>query len=258
MIRSRLMGALGRQDWMAVCIELVTVVLGLFLGLQLNAWKDASDAQAREQAALVRLQQESETIVAYFRKSLDTNDRLNADREGAIVALSTGDKAKFKPSELGDHIGALSFFPGIAPPRAVYDELSGSGLFNEIGSVSVRTAVANYYSALAFIQSQLDYFRQGTTARFAEPGPGMTVVYDPKGRTLPDRFVHNADFNVIAGNPAFMTKLVDALRDQMVFQSYRKGIEKQAEAMCKSLAQALHETCAAAAQPAPPAQPGAP
>ena len=158
MIRSRLMGALRRQDWMAVAIELATVVFGLFLGLQLNAWNDARQT----------------------------------------------------------------------------------------------------YSALGFIESQLDYFRQGTTARFAEPGPGMTVVYDPKGRTLPDRFVHNADFNVIAGNPAFMTKLVDALRDQMVFQSYRKGIEKQAEAMCKSLAQALHETCAAAAQPAPPAQPGAP
>ncbi len=253
MIRSRLIGALRRQDWMAVAIELGTVVFGLFLGLQLNAWNDARQTYAREQAALVRLQQESETIVAYFRRAIDTNDRLNTDREGAIVALSTGDKAKFKANELGDHIGSLSFFPGIAPPRAVYDELSGSGLFNEIGSVSVRTAVANYYSALGFIQSQLDYFRQGTTVRFAGPGPGMTTVYDPKGPTLQDRFVHNADFNVIANNPAYMTQLVDALRDQLVFQHYRKSIEAQAERMCKSLAQALHKSCAAAATSASPA-----
>ena len=152
MIRSRLMGALRRQDWMAVAIELATVVFGLFLGLQLNAWNDARQT----------------------------------------------------------------------------------------------------YSALGFIESQLDYFRQGTTARFAGPSPGMTTVYDPKGPTLQDRFVHTADFDVIAGDRAYMTQLVNALRDQMVFQRYRKAIEAETETMCKSLAQALHKTCAAAAGSAPP------
>jgi hypothetical protein len=60
----------------------------------------------------------------------------------AIVALSTGDRAKFNSHELAGHIRSMIFYPVIAPPRATYDELSGSGLLNEIGSPSVRAAVA--------------------------------------------------------------------------------------------------------------------
>jgi hypothetical protein len=246
MIRSRLVGSLRRQDWTAVVIELVTVMLGLFLGLQLNDWNDARQARAREKAALERLHEESEAIVDYCHRTIARFDRLNADQEAAIVALSTGDRAKFNTHELAEHIGSLTFYPGIAPPRATYDELSGSGLLNEIGSTSVRTAVARYYSQLTWIQSQLDYFRQANASFAAAPHPGQTTDYDPKAPTLKGRFVRSADFTVIAADRVYMTQLVDELRNQMVFQSYRQGLGRAAEAMCKSLAAALHETCAAA------------
>ncbi len=246
MIRSRMMGALRRQDWMAVCIELVTVVLGLFVGLQLNAWNDGRHAHAREQAALVRLEQESEADVTYFRDSVAKFDLLNADQEAAIRALSTGDKAKFSSRDLADHLGSLDFYPGIAPPRAVFDELSGSGLFNEIRSSSVRTEVASYYAQLSYIQSQLEYFRQGVNSSGARLG--LITAYDPNPQRLKDRIVDSADFKVIARNPAEMTQFVGGLRDQIVFQSYRKHVEARAETMCKTLAQALHKTCATARQ----------
>jgi len=247
MIRSRLVGSLRRQDWTAVVIELVTVMLGLFLGLQLNDWNDARQARARERAALERLHEESEAIVDYFQKAVASFDRLNADQEAAIVALSTGDQAKLDTHELAGHIRSMSFYPGIAPPRATYDELSGSGLLNEIGSTSVRTAVARYYAELTWIQSQLEYFRQAAPSSAAAPHPGQTAVYDPNAPTLKDRFVYSADFAVIASDRAYMTELVNQLRNQMVFQSYRKDIEVQAETMCKSLAAALHQACTAAA-----------
>ena len=247
MIHSRLMGSLRRQDWTAVVIELVTVMLGLFLGLQLNDWNDARQARVREQAALERLHEESEAIVDYCHRTVARFDHLNADQEAAIVALSTGDRAKFNTHELAKHIGSLSFYPGIAPPRTTYDELSGSGLLNDIGSTSVREAVADYYSELAWIQSQLEYFRQTSVPRLASAHPGQTTVYDPKGPSLQDRFISSADFDVIATDRNYMTQLVDELRNQMVFQSYRQGLGRAAEAMCKSLAAALHKTCAEAA-----------
>ncbi len=252
MIRSPLVGSLRRRDWTAVFIELVTVMLGLFLGLQLNDWNDARQARVREQAALERLHEESEAIIEYCHRTVARFDHLNADQEAAIVALSTGDRAKFNTHELAKHIGSLSFYPGIAPPRATYDELSGSGLLNDIGSTSVREAVANYYSELAWIQSQLEYFRQTSVPRLASAHPGQTTVYDPKGPSLQDRFVYSADFDVIAADRNYMTQLVDELRNQMVFQSYRQGLSRAAEAMCKSLAAALHKTCAAAAKSASP------
>jgi hypothetical protein len=253
MIRSRLAGSLRRQDWTAVVIELVTVMLGLFLGLQINDWNDARQARAREKAALERLHEESEAIVDYFQKAVATFDRLNADQAAAIVALSTGDRAKFDTHELAEHIASMIFYPGIAPPRATYDELSGSGLLNEIGSSSVRTSVARYYSELAWIQSQLEYFRQTNASLVAAGHPGQTTSYDPTAPRLKDRFVYSADFAVIAADRAYMTELVNQLRNQLVFQTYRRDIEAQAENMCKSLAAALHQACTAVAQSVPPA-----
>jgi hypothetical protein len=247
------MGSLRRQDWTAVMIELVTVMLGLFLGLQLNDWNDARQARAREKAALERLHEESEAIVNYFQKAVANFDRLNADEEAAIVALSTGDRARFDAHELGGNIGSMTFYPGIAPPRATYDELSGSGLLNEIGSTSVRTAVARYYAELTWIQSQLEYFRQTNAPLVAAPHPGQTTTYDPQAPALKDRFVYSADFAVIAADRAYMTQLVDQLRNQMVFQSYRRDLETQAETMCRSLAAALHQICTAAAPSQSPA-----
>ena len=254
MMHSRLMGALRQQDWTAVAIELVTVMLGLFLGLQLNDWNDARQARVREIAALERLQEESEAIVDYCHRTVARFDHLNADQEAAIVALSTGDKTKFDTHELADHIGSMIFYPGIAPPRATYDELSGSGLLNDIGSPSVRKAVADYYSELSWIQSQLEYFRQTSVPGLASAQTGQNTVYDPKGISLKDRFVRSADFDVIAADRGHMTQLVDELRNQMVFQSYRRGLGRAAEAMCESLAAALHKTCATAAPPAPPVE----
>ena len=137
-------------------------------------------------------------------------------------------------------------FPGIAPPRATYDELSGSGLLNEIGSASVRASVARYYAELTWIQSQLEYFRQTNASLVEAPHPGQTAAYDPTAPTLKDRFVYSADFAVIAADRAYMTRLVDQLRNQMVFQSYRRDLETQAETMCRSLAAALHQGCTAA------------
>ena len=254
MLHSRLTGALRRQDWTAIFIELVTVMLGLFLGLQLNDWNDARQARVRENAALERLYEESKAIVDYCQGTVARFDQLNAGQEAAIVALSTGDKAKFNTHELAEQIGSMIFYPGIAPPRATYDELSGSGLLNDIGSPSVREAVADYYSELTWIQSQLEYFRQTSVPRLASAQTGQNTVYDPKGTSLKDRFVYTADFDVIAANRNYVTQLVDELRNQMVFQTYRRGLGRAAEAMCKSLAVALHKTCATPALSVPPVE----
>ena len=257
MIRSRLVDALRRQEWAAVLIELVTVVLGLFLGLQLNDWNEARQSHAREKAALERLQEESETIVAYFRDSVEKFDEVNAAQEAAIGALSTGDRAKFDTHRLARLIGSLAFYPGIAPPRAAYDELSSSGLLNEIGSTPVREAIARYYAKLAWIQSQLEYFRAGTIQNFSSPPVGQVTTYDPNAPQLMDRFVYSADFDVIAADRAYMTLLVGGLRDQVVFQRYRRDLNAEAETMCETLASALHKPCNAAAPSVPHAEPAA-
>ena len=45
MILRRLTDALRKQDWFTVVIETLIVVLGVFLGLQVNNWNEARAAE---------------------------------------------------------------------------------------------------------------------------------------------------------------------------------------------------------------------
>jgi hypothetical protein len=245
MIVGRIAGALRRQDWMAVVIELIVVVLGLFLGLQLNAWKEGRDASVREQLALERLLQEAEADVHYFRRLIAVTGKRIEKQERALAALSTGDKQRMTPSELASAVGSLGIYPGIAPPRAVYEELTGSGQMGDIGSLEVRSAIASYYSQLGFTQSQLDYFRQYITMQQAwQSSRGWTSRYDPKAPEIRDRFAETLDFDVVAHDREQMMFIIDQFRNQMKFQGYHEGVAAKAEAMCKALAEALRKTCA--------------
>lgn len=52
MILRRLSDAFRKQDWFTVAVEILIVVLGVFLGIQLGNWNEARKAQASEQQLL--------------------------------------------------------------------------------------------------------------------------------------------------------------------------------------------------------------
>jgi hypothetical protein len=235
------------KSWGEFLIEIGTIVLGILIALSLEQTIEAIRQHDKEQKALVRLEQESEADVTMLRGFTARFGQLTDDEAAAVAALSAGDKARFDSHELAQRVGTLYVYPGITPPRAVYDELSASGQFNDIGSFEARTAVAEYYAELSFAQSQLDYFRQDTSLSSTF---GQTTVYDPKAPPA-NQFVYTADFDVMHGNQAYMTALANKLRDQVQTQRYRVYLVARAVTMCKALAQALHKICAAATAPIP-------
>lgn len=58
MILRRLADAFRRQDWFTVSLEIVIVMIGIFLGLQVNAWKQSRIDRADEAVFLQALYQD--------------------------------------------------------------------------------------------------------------------------------------------------------------------------------------------------------
>lgn len=58
MILRRLADAFRRQDWFTVSLEIVIVMIGIFLGLQVNAWKQSRTDRADEAVFLAALYQD--------------------------------------------------------------------------------------------------------------------------------------------------------------------------------------------------------
>jgi len=71
MILRRLAHDLRDQNWTAIAIEFVLLVMGVFLGMQVNDWNQARADRAEYHAALKRLEAEIDTNLA----ALDTFDQ---------------------------------------------------------------------------------------------------------------------------------------------------------------------------------------
>lgn len=83
MILRQLGHAIARQDWFVVSIELVVLVLGIFIGLQVDDWNQARKDRVDERRFLIALH---EDILLAEQLSARVRDRRLSRRESLISA----------------------------------------------------------------------------------------------------------------------------------------------------------------------------
>ena len=70
MILQRISEHIKSQNWFAVTVEFVIVVLGVFMGLQVQDWNDARKERIEESELLVRLYEETQALLAVQNEEL--------------------------------------------------------------------------------------------------------------------------------------------------------------------------------------------
>lgn len=147
MILRRLTDALRRQDWFTVAIETLIVVLGVFLGLQVNNWNEARLDKLAEAKILNRLQQEVPALVASRQVQLGFSERRRDALESAVGKLFSGDGAgELDPFECLavtlSHIYALP--PDDSP---VIQELVSAGWTDTLRDEDIQNALSSFLVA---------------------------------------------------------------------------------------------------------------
>ncbi len=142
---TRITERLARLDGTALAVELVIVILGVFIGLQVDNWNDARREAQRGDDYLQRIHGD----LAVDVKEMD--DRLVF--WGAVVAYG---HAAIRHAETGENVrGAawptvLAFFQAsqlypYIPRDTTYQEMRNAGDLGLIRDAALRTALANYY-----------------------------------------------------------------------------------------------------------------
>jgi len=195
MILRRLVAHLGQQNWTAVAIELLIVILGVFLGMQVSNWNQ--DRTTNQQAAVFTehlkadLREEDwryQLMITYYGEV-----RTNAER--AVDALD-GTAPLADEALLVSAYRATQYKQGLRR-RSTYDELISTGTIGLIRDQSLRdTAMRNYNSATIDnlvsdgIHSQYrEAFRQALPTR----------VQRALGRNCGDRQVAPGDYASLPG-----------------------------------------------------------
>lgn len=95
MILRRVIGHFRQQEWTAIAIDFVIVVIGVFVGLQVNNWNEARADRVREAAQVAGLAQDIRADIA----DIDEINRVSALRMAAMGYLL--EKATGKPLPKG-------------------------------------------------------------------------------------------------------------------------------------------------------------
>ncbi|MGH8213788.1 MAG: DUF6090 family protein [Rhodanobacteraceae bacterium] len=135
---------LRRQDWTAVFIELVVVVLGVFIGVQASNWNEDRETNRRAAVFAERLKGDLreeawgyEVQVGYFNQVL-------ANAKRAAGAL-TG-KAPLSDEALLVSAYRATQFNSFTRRRATYDELTSAGEISLIRDSALRDLAMRVYT----------------------------------------------------------------------------------------------------------------
>lgn len=240
MILHRLAEAIREQNWFTVLLEVIIVVVGIFVGLQVDDWNTNRKLQIEETATLVRLQAESEDVVAYWQEQVFMSSQATINRRKFLEFLYAGKIPSGQRDVVDDALLRLGHYPANSPPGSVYDEMIGSGGLRLISDVSARSAVADYAKELVFINGQLIQFRTGLPTLGRAFDGRILSTYEPSRASL-RQFEY--DFKALSLDEQFKSHMVDFIRNQLQFHRYRLRVLRTASKMCTEVSRAVSKIC---------------
>lgn len=154
MILRRFTKHVKEQNWFAVGLDVIVVIVGIFLGLQVQAWYDGRETKIKEYMYLANLHQD---IEASLKIVYDGLEEQNAIQEGIINILDyyAGDIAISELS--GADCSALALSHKQANPISdlpVAQELISSGNFQIISNENIRRGVSDYFGILDLLRDR--------------------------------------------------------------------------------------------------------
>ena len=140
-ISRRLAERVRRHDWFAVLVDFIIVVVGIFIGLQVNLWVQSRQERGVERRYLERLLADSDESVLVLREAIALNDRRASTLSSLAAGLEKGSPTP-GPAELSDVMCRWFVQPAVEVRRGTYAELVSSGRLSLIEDEKLRSDLA--------------------------------------------------------------------------------------------------------------------
>ncbi|WP_425411067.1 DUF6090 family protein [Hyphococcus sp.] len=150
MLLRRITEHVKAQNWFAVFLDFVIVVVGVFIGIQVSNWNDARALREREQVYLEQLLIDLESDRATGARGVasanmidEAAEDLLAVLEGAVGAekISDGELMRIVPS------AGYAYLPQGNP--TTYNEMISTGALGLLERVELKRAFGEYYGRLS-------------------------------------------------------------------------------------------------------------
>ena len=204
MILRRVVEHVKAQQWTAIFVDFVIVVVGVFIGIQVSNWNEERIERKQEREMLVRLHEDIEESIAGQERDLRFLDRQLSDQAVMLKSLDACEVTAADQETFQRGVNTLGY---INPPRLsrrTIDEMASSGRTDIIRSDAIKEELAAIL-ALAEWRSQ-GFDQSARTTEHYRYIVEERVRYD-LGRTFKDEFMGDFvgvifDIKSLCANPA--------------------------------------------------------
>jgi hypothetical protein len=156
MILNRLAQGIKQQDWYTVLLEILIVVVGIFIGLQVDDWNTARLERQEERAYLQRIQLELADYIEAFEASKLRREIHNNN----LTSFSDALYGRSERTELTDAecnaITSSHILEIFVPDLPVITEIMSSGRMHLFRDAEMRAAIAASQQAKERLQQLID------------------------------------------------------------------------------------------------------
>ncbi len=151
MILQRIAGSLKTRDWGTAALEILIVVLGIFLGLQVGEWNDARKDNVRAKQVLEELRVEFKAINNAAGGLATYYQGVISDLETLMNSLSVGEVKPEAETAIKNAIAYGDVFGDPPPPSGTFRDLMSSGNLALINDKDLRLRLIEYHQSLDII-----------------------------------------------------------------------------------------------------------
>lgn len=217
MILRRFMKHVTDQNWFAVGLDVIVVIVGIFLGLQVQEWNEQRGERLKEKVFIDRLHLEVMNGLGYRDKNIRSvifGEQLQEIQKHLIDIMDVWSGIKEKDLLNKEHCTAIMAShiyvdPTITLPTMT--ELISSGQISLLRNENFKRAFSEYSLASETQMTLVDHFnsvslvlhRKYPDLIALDPKMGASVVLDL------DNVAHQCDFEKMERNVAFKNDLID-------------------------------------------------
>lgn len=213
MILRRFVRHVTDQNWFAVGLDVIVVIVGIFLGLQVQSWSEEQEERSKEYVFLSRMHSELMNVFDYEADQkevrLSSDFLINIDQDLGETIDALGGINNIETLELR-HCGAIFLSHAYATPIITLPsltELLSSGQLSIIVSDNIKTAISEYLSSTQSISERVARYISSTVT-MAEKYPELIEIDLAKGHmNLVTLGQHVCKFKEMAINTAFKNDL---------------------------------------------------
>jgi hypothetical protein len=207
----RLARHLQRQDWSALLLELVVVVVGIFLAFQVDRWnvdrKLQSQGFERISALTAEFSKNRESLEFYINRGQRV-----ADSVMTLLALGDKDPETISHDQFYTLLAGVDSNPTFQAARSAFDVLIATGEIDLIENTNLKRRLSEFYTQVDWTQNRDRQIAQRVSAfepyvkRALDHNALMKKVHAAETERMPPELPEN-QFRQVIGSPEFEAEI---------------------------------------------------